>query len=155
MTLLQTFAMPKFRHLQYSTNYDERTRAEIDILCDGYRKMFDHSLSKFEDLGDMIKFLPGVVVQNHMSMQGMTDIYGNQPDLFQRLIKSTIMVDRHTRLSSPGPLSRYKLDDYLSSFLRDRDPSHLYYCDRMLQHTSICRRFLSLLDRSDALDLQS
>ena len=37
--------------------------------------MFDQSFSKSKDLGDMLRFLPGVVVQKHMSMQGMADLY--------------------------------------------------------------------------------
>ena len=56
------------------------------------RKMFDHSLafSKSKDLGDILCFLPGVVVQKHMSMQGMADLCRIKPDLLERLIKSTI-----------------------------------------------------------------
>ena len=155
---LQALAEPTSRHLQYSAHYDERIRAEINILCDGYQKILDHSLSEFQDLGDMLRFLPGVVVQNHMSMQGMIDLYGNKPDLLERLIKSNIMINLHhdnRRQLSPGPSSRYKLDPYLSGLLQDRDCSRLYYRDPMLQHISICRRFLSLLDRSDDLDFQS
>ena len=47
-------------------------------------------------------------------------------------------------------------DLYLSGFLRDRDQFQLYHCDPMLQHISISRHFLSLLDRSHAFqfDLQ-
>ena len=117
-------------------------------MFDGYRKMFDQSLSKSKDLGDVLKFLPGgVVVRNPMSMQGMVDLYRIEPDLLEWL-KSTI-------IEPLKPLySRYILDDYLSGFLQDRDRSQLYYCDPILQHVSICRHFLSLLDGSNALDLQ-
>ena len=116
-------------------------------MFDGYRKIFDQSLSKSKDLGDMLRLLPGVVVQNGMSMQLMTDLYGIKPDLLECLIKSTILRPRHT--------SRYTLDVYLSGFLRDRDRSQLFYCDPMLQHIFICRHILSLLDGTNVLDLQS
>ena len=56
----------------------------------GYRKIFDQSFSKSKDLGDAIKFLPSVVVQSHMSMQGMAELYRIKPSLLWRLIKSTI-----------------------------------------------------------------
>ena len=111
--------------------------------------MLDQSFSKSKDLGDMLRFLPGVVVQKHMSMQGMADLYGIEPDLLERLIKSTI---EPLKLSS---YSRYILDDYLSGFLQDLDRSQLFYCDPMLQHISICRHFLSLLHGSNAIGFQS
>jgi hypothetical protein len=130
---------------------DDRIRAEFKILFDGYRKMFDHSFLKSKDLGDMLRFLPGVVVQNHMSMQGMADLYRIKLDLLERLIKSTTSIEP----LNPSFHSRYILDDYLSGFLRDRDRSQIYYCDPMLQHISICRHLLSLLDGSNAFDLQS
>ena len=60
------------------------------MLFDGYRKMFDQSLSNSKDLSDMLTFLPGVVVQKSMTMQGMVDLYRIEPDLLERLIKSTI-----------------------------------------------------------------
>ena len=86
-----------------------------------------------------------------MSMQGMAHLYRIKPDLLKRLIKSTITsLSRHR-----DPYSLYKLEHYLSNFLRDQDRSQLYYCDPMLQHIFICRHILSLLDRSDAFDLQS
>ena len=111
--------------------------------------MFDQSLSKSQDLGDMLRLLPGVVVQKEMSMQGMTDLYGIKPDLLESLIKSTIEPLRSSNLS------RYTLDYYLSGFLQERDRSQHYYCDPMLQHIPICRRILSFLDGTNALDLQS
>ena len=111
--------------------------------------MLDQSFSKSKDLSDMLKFLPGVVVQKHMSMQGMADLYRTKPDLLERLIKSTIEPLR----PSHGPHPRFILDGYLSGFLVDRDRSRLYYCDPILQHISICRHFLSFLDGSNAFDL--
>ena len=114
--------------------------------------MLDRSFSKSKDLGDMLKFLPGVVVQNHMSMQRMADLYRVEPDLLERLIKSNIEPLTPSQVS---PHSRYKLDDYLSGFLRDRDRSQLNYCNPMFQHIFICRQFLSLLDGSNAVDFQS
>ena len=84
-------------------------------------------------------------------MQGMVDLYRIKPDLLERLIKSTIMIES----IKPSPSSRYILDDYLSGFLQDRNRSQLYYCDPMLQHISICRRFLSLLDGSNAFDFHT
>ena len=111
--------------------------------------MFDQSLSKSKDLGNMLRLLPGVVVQNEMSMQLMVDLYGIKPDLLEYLIKSTMLRPRYTY--------RYTLDDYLSGFLRDKDRSQLYYCDPMLQHISICRHILLFLglDGTSALDLDS
>ena len=109
--------------------------------------MFSHSFSNSKDLDDMLRFLPGVVVQKHLSLQGMADLYRIKPDLLERLIKSIEPLKRSS-------CSRFKfiLNDYL---LRDRDHSRFYYCDPMLQRISICRHFLSLLDGSNALDLQS
>jgi hypothetical protein len=122
--------------------------AKFKTLLDGYCKMFDQSLFKSKDLGDMLRFLPGIVVQNRMSMQEMADFYRIKPDLLKRLIKSTI------EPLKTSYTARYVLDDYLSGFLQDRDRSQLYYCDPMLQHISICRRLLSLvLGGSNALDL--
>ena len=93
----------------------------------------------------------GVVVQKEMSMQGMTELYEIKPDLLEHLIKSTIEPLRLRSLFTP----RYTLDDYLSGFLQDRDRSQLCYCDPILQHVSICRHILSLLDGTNALGLES
>jgi hypothetical protein len=112
--------------------------------------MFDQSFSKSKDLGDILMFLPGVVVQKRMSMQGMADLYKIKPDLLERLIKYTI----EPHVLSPR-VSSYTLDGNLCDFLQDQDRSQLYYRDPMLQHISICRHFLSLLDGSNACDLQS
>ena len=91
----------------------------------------------------MLRLLPGVVVQEYMSFQGMAVLYRIEPDLLERLIKFTIQPLK-------PPPSHYVLDDYLSCFLQDRDRSQLYYCDPILQHVSICRHILSLLDRSNS-----
>ena len=110
--------------------------------------MFDLSLSKSKDFGDMLRFLPSsVVVQKEpMTLEAMADLYGIKLNLLKRLIKSFF-----EPLKSPSiPDYMYKLDDYLSGFLRDRDRSRLYYCDPILQHISICRHFLSLLDHDRA-----
>ena len=143
---------PVLNSWEYSDlEHNDEIGAKFKIMFDGYRKMFDLSISKSEDLGDMPRFLPGVVVQKCMSIQGMVDLYRIKPDLLERLIKSTIMIEQ----LKPFPYSRYILDDYLSGFLQDRDRSQLYYCDPILQHISICRHFLSLLDGSNTFDLQS
>ena len=129
----------------------EQIRAKFKALFDGFRKMFDQSLSKSKDLGDVLRFLPGVVVQNYMSMQGMADLYRIKPDLLERFIESTIEPLR----SSPGLNGPYILEAYLSGFLQDRDRSQHYYCDPILQHISICRHILSLLDKPNAFEFQS
>ena len=127
----------------------DRIRTNFKILFEGYRKMFDQSFSNFKDLEGILRFLPGVVVQKHMNMQGMGHLYNVEPILLERLIKSTI------EPLKPSPHHRYIVDDYLSGFLQDQDRSQLYYCDPMLQHISICRHFLSLLDGKNDFDLQS
>ena len=140
----------------------ERIRAKFRTLFDGYRKMFDRSLSKSKDLGDMLRLLPGVVVQREMSIQGMADLFRTKRDSLECLIKSAIEPLRpsgspsYSRSSgSPAPYPLYKLNGYLSCFLQDRDRSQLYYSDPKLQHLSICRHFMSLLDGSNSFDLQS
>ena len=112
--------------------------------------MVDHSFSKSKDLGDMLRFLPGIVVQKNLSMQGMADLYGIKPDFLERLKSIELL-----RPSPRGSLLGYVLDDYLSGFLQDRDRSQLYYCDPELQHISICRQILSLLDRSNVFFFES
>ena len=98
-------------------------------------------------------------------MQGMADLYRIKPDLLKQFIKSAIVIEplrpSHAPIMpvieplKPSPYPRFILDGYLSGFLQDRDRSQLHYCDPMLQHISICRRFLSLLDESSAIDFQS
>ena len=101
----------------------------------------------------MLRFLPGVVVQKRMSVQGMADLYRIKPDLLERLIKSTIEPLRTSLVHYwHKPYSPYKLEDYLSGFLRDRDRSQLYYCDPMLQHIYICRHILSSVNGYNAFD---
>ena len=113
--------------------------------------MFDQSLSKSKDLGDMLRLLPGVVVQKEMSLEDMTDLYGIKLDLLKCLIKSTIEPLRQKPGYTLTYLNHYTLDNYLSGFLQDRDRSRLYYCDPMLQHIFICRNILSLLDKTNVL----
>ena len=122
-------------------------RAKFKILIDGYRKMLDRSFSQSKDLGDTLRFLPGVVVQKLMSTQGMADLYRIKPDLLKRIIKFLI-------IEPLGLGSSYALDGYLFGFLQDPDRSqlHWHHCDPMLQHISLCRHFLSL---SNAFDVQS
>ena len=120
----------------------------MEILLYGYRKMIDQSFLKFKDLGDMLRLLPGIIVQEHMKMQQMADLYRIEPDLLERLIKYTTLPERVRHAPIFYYTHRYKLDGYLSDFLQDRDRSRLYYCDPMLQHIAICLQFLSLLDRS-------
>ena len=148
--------MPDSWFYSAQSDLDEtQFRTKFEILFDGYRKMFDQLLSKSKDLGDMLRFLPGIVVQKHMSMQGMADLHRIKLDLLEGLIKSVIDPLRSFHALHPLQFFNMISDDYLSGFLRDRDRSQLYYCDPMLQHISICRHFLSLLDRSNAFDFQS
>jgi hypothetical protein len=142
--------MPKFFSFSAAQSHSDLDDIKIKILLDGYRKMFDQLLSNSKDLDDMLRFLPGVVVQNHMGMQGMAYLYRIKSDLLKRLIDLFSTIEP----LKPSP-PQYKFDDYLSGFLQDRDRSQLYYCDLMLQHIYICRRILSLLDGSNALNLQS
>ena len=110
--------------------------------------MIDQTFSKSKDLGDMFRFLPGVVVQKNLSVQGMADLYKVKPDFLKRLKSIELLRPR-------GLLPGYVLDDYLSALLQDRDRSHLYYCDPELQHISICRQILSLSYQSNVFGLQS
>ena len=124
------------RSWQYlaAESLDDRIRAKFIILLDGYQKMIDQSFSK---LGDMIRFQPGVVVQKHLSMQGMADLYSNT-DSLERVIKS-IEPLRPTFFLDLYP--SFILDGYLSGLLQDRDRSQLYDCDPELQHICICRQY--------------
>ena len=127
---------------------------KFKILYDGYRKTFDQSLSNSKDLGDMLRLLPGVVVQKALSMQGMADLYRIKPDFLERLIDSIGLLSLPVSFRYSN-FTAYKLDDNLSWFLQDRDRSQLNYCDPELQHISICRQILSLSYQSNVLDLQS
>jgi hypothetical protein len=119
-------------------------------------KGFLMSLSKSKDLGDMLRFLPDVVMLEDMSLQGMAELYTIELDSLEHLIKSTIEPLRPTDVFPNSRYSlRFRLDGYLSDFFQDRDRSQLYYCDSILQHISICRHFLSLLDGSNSFVHQS
>ena len=140
-------------NLQTSTDvFDDSDRISLrdkfKMLFNGFRKMIDQSFSKSNDLGDMLRFLPGVVVQKNLSMQGMADLYRIKPDFLERLIKSIEPL-------SPDLFYGYTLDDYLSGFLQDRDRSQIHYCDPVFQHVSICRQILSLSYQSNVFDLES
>ena len=63
---------------------DDGIGAKFKILLDGYRKMFGQSFSKSKDLDDMPRFLPDVVAQKTMSMQGMDDSYRIKQDLLEQ-----------------------------------------------------------------------
>ena len=132
---------------------DDRISAKIKILLDRYQKMFDQSICKSKDVGDMLRFLPGVVVQKRMNPRGMADLYRIKPDLLEHLIKSIIEPLRG--ISGEENHSYDELGDYLSGFFRDRDRSQLYYRDPILQHIYICRHILSLLNGSNTIGLQS
>ena len=113
--------------------------------------MVDQSLSESKDLGDILRLLPGAVVQKGLSMEGMAILYRIKADLLERLIRLAFEADRDgLRVSND-----YMLIGYLSDFLQDRDRSQLYYCDLELQHISICRQLLSLLDRSHNFGFES
>ena len=118
-------------------------KSDLEALLDEYRKMLDQSLSKSKDLGDILRLLPGVVVQNEINREAMVALYRIEPELLDRLIKSPIGL-----LKMKNFAKKYTSDEYLSNFLQDRDRSQLYYCDPIPQHISICRHFLSLLDLS-------
>ena len=89
------------KNLQVNSSFSkldlDELGAKFKILLDGYRKIFDHSLSKSKYLGDIVRFLPGVIVQKHMSTQGMADLYRIKPDLLERLIKSSILIEQLNR----------------------------------------------------------
>ena len=120
---------------------------KFKIQFDGYRGMFDQSLSNSKDLADMLRSLPGVVVQKNLSMQGMADLYRIKPEFLKH--------HESIELLRPSPNGSLYMDDYLSDFLQDRDRSQLYYCDPELQHISICHQILSFSYQSNVFDLQS
>ena len=127
---------------------DQEPSDRLQTLFDGYRKMIDQSFCKSKDLGDILRFLPGVVVQKRLTMEEMAVLYRIKADLLEPLIKLAFV-----EKVSNG-ISYYTLDGYLYDFLQDLDRSQLYYCDLEHQHISICRQLLSLLDRSHDFDLQ-
>ena len=115
------------KYLQMSTNPNSlrypayfalsvQIRPKFKTLFDRYRKMFDQSISKSKDLGDMLRSLPGVVVQKHASVQGMADLYRIKLEFLERLVKSTI------EPLKPSTYSCYVLDGYLSGFLAGPRP---------------------------------
>jgi hypothetical protein len=120
--------------------------ANFKALIDGYQKMLDQSLifafSKPRGIRDLLRFLPGIVVQKSLTMQGMADLYGVNMDVLKPLIVSNIAL-----LSSSDNYlgSRYTLTDYVGGFLQDQSRSQLCYCDPILHHISICQHFLSLI----------
>ena len=139
---------PQAHYRQHQPLLDRiSTRDKFKILYVGYRKMIDQLSSNSKDLGDMLRFLPGVVVQKDLSIKGMAGLYRIKPEFLARFIKSTELL----RPSHP----RSALDDCLFGFLQDRDRSQLYYCDPILQHIAICQRFLSFLDGSNVFDHDS
>ena len=87
---LQVLSQSHSRDFSAQRYYGLECRAKIKILLDGCQKMLDQSLSKSKDLGDMLRFLPDVVVQKPMSMEGMAVFYRVKPDFLERLVKSSI-----------------------------------------------------------------
>ncbi|KAF8816495.1 hypothetical protein BYT27DRAFT_7182051 [Phlegmacium glaucopus] len=116
-----------------------------DALLRVYRaheKMFDRSFTESVDISDLLRLLPGIVVQKGLSMQGVADLYKVKMDLLDRLSKSAL-----EPFVLPEP-AFYVLWNYLSSFFMDPYRSHLYHSDPILHHVLICRQLLSLLDGS-------
>lgn len=69
----------------------------------GCQNMFDHSLisafSKSRDMGDILRLLPGIVVQKtSLTMQGMAELYGVKAELLERL--SNWIIEPFSRLRS-------------------------------------------------------
>ena len=151
---LITLQTPQITYLPWHyRDHDAILKDKFKILYDGYRKTFDQSLSNSKDLGDMLRLLPGVVVQKDLSMRGMADLYRIKPDFLERLIESIGLLSLSVSFRY-SYFTVYKLDGNLSWFLQDRDSSQLNYCDPELQHISICRQILSLSYQSNVLDLQ-
>ena len=48
------------------------------------------SLCKSSELGDFLMFLPGILVQRPLTMEGMAKLYRLEMDLLERLMKSSI-----------------------------------------------------------------
>ena len=137
------------QHLLY--RYPDQTDsahsiANFKALFDGYQKMLDQSLifvfSKPGGIRDLLRFLPGIVVQKGLTMQGMADLYGVDMDVLKPLITSNndLLSSSNNRLGSD-----HRLTDYVGGFLQDQSRSQLCYCDPISHHIFICRHFLSLL----------
>ena len=75
--------------------------------------MIDQSFSKSKDLGDMLRFLPGVVVLKGLNMKGMAVLYRIKSDSLERFIKLVFETKDFS--------NKYMLDGYLSDLLQDRD----------------------------------
>ena len=129
---LQVFVSSPLGYVAQSLDDRISLKDKMEILLYGYRKMLDQRFLKFKDLSDMLRLLLGIVVQKHLNMQQMADLYRIEPDLLVRLIKYTTVPERIGHAPIFYYTARYKLDDYLSNFLQDRDRSRLYYCDPML-----------------------
>ena len=78
-----------------------------------------------KDMGDLL-WLPGIVVQEGLSMQGMAVLYGVEIDLLKHLVESTTKPLIQSDLII---LDRYKLHPYLSNLLHDQDRPQFYYYD--------------------------
>ena len=127
-------------------------KSEIFRVCHGYEKMLDQCfISAFSkarpDIGDL-RLLTGIVVQKSLTMQGMADLYGVEVDQIKLLSQWAFRTYEVNIQPSTYTPSTYTLEGDLSAFLRDSHRSQLYYCDPVLHHVFICRRFLSLLDES-------
>ncbi|KAF8816498.1 hypothetical protein BYT27DRAFT_7182054 [Phlegmacium glaucopus] len=109
----------------------------------GFQKMIDQSFIESVDISDLLRLLPGVVVQKGLSIQGVADLYRLKMDLLDRFSKSAL---------EPFVLPErpfYVLWNYLSAFFMDPHRSHLFHCDPILHHVLICRQLFSLLDGSN------
>ncbi|KAF8816521.1 hypothetical protein BYT27DRAFT_7182095 [Phlegmacium glaucopus] len=116
------------------------TDGEFSRVYHGYQMMLRQSFTESNDIGDLSRFLPGVLVQKALSMQGMADLYSVKVDLLHRLFEPFARVG----------LSDYMLLDHLSAFFM-----HSHHPYSSLHHVLICRQFLFLLDGSNVPDLQS
>ena len=119
---------------------DDQIETKFKILFDGYQKMFDQSLSKSKDLVDLVDILG--------SMHKIAEL--------DRIAVGYIVlrsIEPPSPYPSPRRLPNLKLDDYLSDFLQDRDRSQLYYYDPKLQHISICRHLLFLLETFNGFNI--
>ena len=72
---------------------------------------------------------------------------GGQGPLLLSTASESLECKSETEASFPCPL---RLSNSIHLYDQLEDRSQLYYCDPMLQHISICRRFLSLLDGFNA-----